>query len=408
MTHEYDGSSLDLERALVRYMAERRVSRRQLLQRIAAVGATAALAPVVAACTTGGAASASPSAAAVASSAPTATAGPTASPAPTPAPSPESELLIYNYSGYMAPEVIDAFEKQYGVKVTESYFDSYDVMYPKIQAGNSGYDLTFATDTDVPGLVTQGRVLPLDKTLIPNVVNLAEEWLHPPYDPNHDHSMPYMWWTTGVAYDSKRFPDPPTSLAALWDPQFKNHIMMLDDQREAFAAALIRLGMDVNTVVDAELDAALALLKEQKPLLRTYATDPIGEMSSGDIWIGQEWSGDIYSVQQERPSVSYYIPEEGGVRGSDAAVVLQGAPHPIAATLFINHLLDAQMSALNTNAIGYMGPNAAAKEFIDPAILADPTVNPDQALIAKLQELLDPGEDLEKYASRWTELRAGG
>ena len=151
MTHEYDGSSLDLERALVRYMAERRVSRRQLLQRIAAVGATAALAPVVAACTTGGAASESPSAAAVASSTPAATTGPTASPEPTPVPTPESELLIYNYSGYLAPEVKDAFEKQYGVKVTESYFDSYDVMYPKIQAGNSGYDLTFADRHGRPG-----------------------------------------------------------------------------------------------------------------------------------------------------------------------------------------------------------------------------------------------------------------
>ena len=96
------------------------------------------------------------------------------------------------------------------------------------------------------------------------------------------------------------------------------------------------------------------------------------------------------------------------MRGSDAAVILQGAPHPVAANLFINHLLDAQVSAKNTNTVYYMGPNAAAKEFIDPAILEDPSVNPDQAVLDELQELLDPGADLEKYASRWHELRAGG
>jgi spermidine/putrescine-binding protein len=88
-------------------------------------------------------------------------------------------------------------------------------------------------------------------------------------------------------------------------------------------------------------------------------------------------------------------------------VLLAGAKHPIAANLFMNHMLDAQVSAANTNFIGYMGPNQAAREFIDPAILGDPTVNPDKAAIGKLQELLDLGPDLQKYQERWTKLRAG-
>ena len=281
-------------------------------------------------------------------------------------------------------------------------------MYPRILAGNSGFDLTFPTDTDIPGLIEQGLVLPLELALIPNAVNLAAEWLDPAYDPGHKHSMPYMWWTTGLAYDTEQIDEELTSLAALWDPRFDQHIMMLDDQREAFAAALIRLDMSVNTVDDAELDAALALLKEQRPLVRVYSGDPIGSLKSGDIWVGQDWSGDVWQVQETRPSVVYVLPEEGGVRGSDAAVIPQGAQHPIAANLFINHLLDAEVSAKNTNTVYYMGPNAAAKEFILPELLEDPAINPDQAVIDNLQELLDPGADLEKYAKRWTELRAGG
>lgn len=409
MRHPYDGSSIDLERELTRYMAERRITRRQLLTRIAAVGATAALAPVVAACT-GSGASLTPSAAAPsaagATSAPST--GPTASPEPTPLASPESELFIYNYAEYMDPEIIKQFEETYGVKVTETYFDSYDVMYPRILAGNSGFDLTFPTDTDVPGLVEQGLVLPLDKSRIPNEVNLAAEWLHPAYDPDHTHSMPYMWWTTGFAYDSDKIDEAPTSWAALWDPRFAKHIMMLDDQREVFATALIRQGKSINTVDDAELDAALALLKEQRPLVRKYSGDPIGDLKSGNMWLGHDWSGDIWAVQETRPSMTFVLPEEGAVRGSDAMVIPQGAPHPVAANLFINHLLDAQVSAANTNTVYYMGPNAAAKEFIDPEILADPALNPDQAVLDGLQELLDPGADLDKYASRYQELRAGG
>jgi len=406
MNHRHDGSSIDLERELVRYMVERRVSRRQLLEMMGAIGVTAALAPVVAACTSAGGTSPSPSAAAP-TAAPS-SAAPTATPEPTPLPSPEGELLIYNYAEYMDPEIIKQFETEHGVKVTETYFDSYDVMYPRILAGNSGFDLTFMTDTDVPGVVQQGLIEELDLSLIPNVKNLAAEWVDPEYDPGHKHSMPYMWWTTGLAYDTAKIKEDLTSLKALWDPRYNQHIMMLDDQREAFAAALIRLGKDVNTVDDADLDAALVLLKEQRPLVRVYSGDPIGTFKSGSIWVGQDWSGDIWTVQETRPSVKYVLPEEGGVRGSDAAVIPQGAPHPIAATLFINHLLDAQVSAKNTNTVYYMGPNAAAKEFINPDLLADPAVNPDKAVLDKLQELLDPGADLEKFAKRWTELRAGG
>ena len=99
-------------------------------------------------------------------------------------------------------------------------------------------------------------------------------------------------------------------------------------------------------------------------------------MSSGDVWIGQIWGADVYTIQERTPNVEFYIPEEGGVRGSDTMAIFSGAKHPIAAHLFINHMLDAQVSAENTNYIGYMGPNAAAKEFIEPAILDGPGGEP--------------------------------
>ncbi len=392
---------------LPRRLAEQRLTRRRFLGRMAAVGAGGAMVPLLAAC--GGGATASPTVAPSAAPA-TGTPGPaTPSPSaqPTPAPTPEGDLYVYNYADYIGDQAIPSFEQKYGIKVTYDFFDTYETMTAKISGGNSGYDITFATSVDVPGFLARKLVQPLDLSLIPNAANLAPEWQDPAYDRGNGHSMPYMWWTTGLAYDTEKISEDLTSWAALWDARWKGKMAMLDDYRETFAVALIRLGYSANTTTDAELDEALALLQQQRPLLRTYTTDDIGVLSSGDVWLSHAWGSDVYQVVTERPSVKYVIPAEGGIRGSDAMVLLAGAKHPIAANLFINHMLDAQVSAANTNFIGYMGPNQAAREFIDPAILADPTVNPDKAAIDKLQELLDLGPDLQKYQERWTRLRAG-
>ena len=388
----------------------RPISRRRMLRGMAGASAAAAFGPVLAAC--GGAAAppspttapATPAGSAPESSEPP----PAATPAPPPVPEPEGELYVYNWADYIGEDTIAKFQDQTGIRVTYDFFDSAETQNAKIATGNSGYDVSFPTSTYVKGFVERNLVQPLDLSLIPNVVNLGAEWQDPGYDPGNAHSMPYMWWTTGVAYDTARIEETLTSWSALWDERWKGKMAMLDDMREVFAAALIRLGFNANTTNDAELDQALALLEEQKPLLRTYTTDDIGVLSTGDVWLMHAWGADVYQVQAERDTVVYFIPEEGGIRGSDTMVLLAGAKHPIAAHLFINFMLDAEVAAANTNYIGYMGPNEAAKAFIDPAILEDPTVNPDRSAVEKLQEILDLGADEQKYSDRWTRLRAGG
>lgn len=403
MNDRYDGSSIDLEKALVRYMVERRVTRRELLERIAVVGSTAALAPVIAACTSsGGPATAAPSSAAPSASASTAV----ASPSPTAQPSPEAELNILNWTDYLADEVIKSFEDQYNVKVTQSFFSNTDEMYAKLGDDGGDYDISFPISVDVPNMVERGVIAKLDKSVLTNIGNLGQEWSNPGYDPGNEYTVPYMWWTTGVGYDPARIKDEPTSSRALWDERWKSHISMLDDYQEVFGLTLIQQGKSANSTDTADLDAALALLEKQKPLVRTYSTDTIGTMTSGDVWIGHIWGADRFAIQESIPAFAYYIPEEGGVKGSDTVATFTGSPHPVAAQLFINHLLDAHNSAANTNLIYYMGPNAAAKEFIDPAILADPTINPEQEIVDKLEELLALDQSVrDEYLSRWQQLR---
>jgi len=388
---------------LARRLAEERMTRRRFLGRAAAVGAGGALVPLLAACA--GGATDSPTVAPSSGTPGPGTPAPSAE--PTPVPTPEAELFVYNWDYYIGEDTVSSFQDKYGIKVTYDIFPDYETMTAKISTGNSGFDVTFPTGLDVPGFLARGLVQPLDLSLIPNKANLGADWQDPAYDPGNAHSMPYMWWTTGFAYDTEKITDDLTSWAALWDPRWKGKMAMLDDYRETFAVALMRLGYSVNTTSDAELDEALALLQQQRPLLRKYTSDDVGDLKAGNVWMSHAWSGSAYAAAQDRPSLKYVIPTEGGVRGSDTMVVLANAPHPIAAHLFIDYMLDAEVSAANTNYIGYMGPNEAAKEFIDPAILADPTVNPDEAAIDRLVEEVDLGADLEKYSSRFVTLKSG-
>jgi spermidine/putrescine transport system substrate-binding protein len=398
VTNDIHRTPVDPEVALRRYLYEQRLTRRDLLQRVSKVGAAAALAPVLAACgISGGGGASSPSAAAP-------SAGASAGAAPTP----ESELIVYNWLDYIGPDVIPSFEEKYPVKVQYELFDDIEVAYAKLGEDGNGYDVSFPTSVDVPRFREAGTIIKLDKAMLPNLANLGPEWASPGYDPNNDYSVPYMWWTTGVGYDTTKVTDSPTSSTALWDERYSGHIAMMDDYQETFGLALAQLGYEVNTTDTSQLDEALELLRRQKPLLRTYSNDTVGTMVGGDVWIGMIWGSDLYQIQQENPNIAYYIPEEGGVRGSDTAVIYSGSQHPIAAHLFLDHLLDAEVSASNTNTIGYMGPNEAAKEFIDPEILADPGVNPTKAILDNLQELLDmPNEVDEEYLSRWQALKAG-
>ena len=396
----------DLEFVFYRALAERRLTRRRLLETAAKVGPLAALAPVIAACT---GSSATPQPASVApTTAATASAEPSVSVEPTPVPTPEGELNVYNWDAYIGEDTVKKFTDATGIKVHYDKFPDAATMIAKIRSDGkgAGYDIAYPTSVEVPGLVADGIIQPLNLDLIPNAANLGDKWQNPGYDPGNKNSMPYMWWTTGFCWDGDKIKEDLTSWDALWNAAYKGKLAMLDDVREVFAVAAFKLKLDPNSKNDADLDQMADLLEQQKPIVRTYTTDDIGVMTAKDVQICHAWSGDVYQMYEDVPNVKYVIPQEGAVRGSDTMVITSGAPHPIAANLWINFNLDAKVSAANTNYIGYMGPNAQAMQYINKEILEDPNVNPDIAILDKLVELLQLGVDEEKYTQRWNALKA--
>ena len=408
MTADRPGTGMTFDEALSRRLAQAHWTRREFMARVAAVGATVALTQLLAAC---GQAGASATAPATANPTPAATTAAVATPtaAPTPVPSPEGELFVYNWDGYIGEDTVKGFEDKYKIKVTYDIFPDEPTQISKLQTDGKGggYDVSYPASTWIPQFISDGLIRKLDQTLIPNLANLAASWQNPGYDPGNAYSVPNYWWTTGYAWNPDKIKADLKTWADLWNPSLDNHLNMLDDMRECFAVGAFRLQLSPNTTDLGELDRILALLQEQKPLLRDYTDDDIGDITGNRVWLTHCWSGDWYQMTTDLPDTKYVIPSEGSIKGNDVMIIPSGAPHPIAAHLWINYNLDPTVSAANTNYIGYMGPNEAAFPLIDPLITEDPRLNPPKEVLDKLIELayLQP-PDLEKYTNRWLKLTA--
>ena len=204
-----------------------------------------------------------------------------------------------------------------------------------------------------------------------------------------------MWWTTGFAWDTDKIADDLTSWDVLWDAAYTGKLAMLDDYRECFAAAAFRLGLrpEHDRRRPARPDARAARGAEAARSGR-YTTDDIGVMSRRRRRDHPRLVRRRVPDDDDKPNGHVLHPERGRVRGSDTMVLLSGAPHPIAAHLWINFMLDAEVSAENTNYIGYMGPNEAAQAVHRPGHPRGPDGEPRHGrLLDELDELLDLGAD---------------
>ena len=198
-------------------------------------------------------------------------------------PEPEGELFVYNWTEYIGEDTIPSFEEKYGVKVTYDFFSNTDEAYAKLGNDGGGYDVVVPDLGRHPGVRREGRA-PASSTsrCLPNIVNLGAEWADPGYDPGNAHSVPYMWWTTGVGYDTAKITDTLDQLARRSGTRAATSTSRCSTTaRRSSRLALIQLGYSANTTDTAEIDEALALLQQQKPLVRVYSTDTIGDDELG-------------------------------------------------------------------------------------------------------------------------------
>lgn len=304
-----------------------------------------------------------------------------------PAAGPDERLLIYNWEDYLAPETISAFEREYGIEVVVETYPDEKVLLADLLKSPEKYDLIVASNSLVENLIRLNLLAPLDLEALDNFRHLEDRFRGLHYDTKNRYSIPYLWGTTGIAFNRGEIPGEIVSWSVLWDPEYSGHLAMLSDPDEVIGAALKYLGHSINTINHAELEAAGAALREQKPLLAGYL-DPQrikDGLAEGEIWAAQCYSGDAMMIAAEHPEIVYIIPREGADLWVDNFCVPAGARNRRAAELFINFCLEPEISAANANYLRYANTNLAARRHTDPAILSHPGLYPPAEVVERCE-----------------------
>jgi spermidine/putrescine transport system substrate-binding protein len=319
-------------------------------------------------------------------------------------------LNIYNWSTYIAPEVLEAFQTQFNVKIKYDNFESNDALYAKLKPGNPGYDVIFPADYMVKRMSGEGMLTPLNLTKIPNLKHLDPKFANPNYDPGNKHSAAYQWGTLGIGYNSEKVKKAPDSWGTMFDSQYQGRVAWLDDVRYTLGAVLIYLGFDPNTTNPAEIVKAKETLVAKKNMISAFAPDT-GQnlLNQGEVDLTFEYSGDIFQVMEENKTLKYSIPKEGTIVWVDNMAIPKDAPHKELAEEFINFILDPKIGAQISNFIHYGSPNKTAvdQKLIVETDLKNPSIYPPPEVFKKLQVLKDVGDKIKLYDQAWTEVKVG-
>lgn len=314
----------------------------------------------------------------------------------------EPELNIYNWSDYIAPELIPAFEREFGVRVTYDTFESSEEMVAKLQAGARGYDLVVPPTYAVTVLIAAGLIAPLSARYLPNRANLAPVFRGLAHDPGDRYTVPWQWGMTGIAWRTDLLSAAPESWGVFLEPQYRGKMTMLDDPRDVIGAFLRLRGHSINSIAPAELEAARRDAVAAKGNLKAYLSAPVkAQLIAGDVWLAQLWNGDAAQAARERPALAWTLPKEGSTLWIDSLVLPAAAPHPRAAHEFINFILRPEVGAAISQATGYGTPNQAAMP-----LLGRPLPYPSTNELARLEIQEDLGRASERWDEIWTRIKS--
>ncbi len=277
-----------------------------------------------------------------------------------------SVLKLYLPGEYLGEDVISNFESQYGVSVIVENFDSNEMMYTKLQAGDS-YDVLIPSDYMIERLIRGNYLQPLDHALLPNLDNLAGAVQNMDYDPDNTWSVPYFWGSVGLVYNTENVA-PEVMEAEGWDilrdTDYAGRIYIYDSERDSFMMAFKALGYSMNTDDPDEIQAAYEWLREMNQTMSpVYVTDEvIDSMIGGYKDIALVYSCDATVIHDENEEMGFFMPDEGTNIWCDAMVIPANAENPLLAHEFINYFLTYEAAFDNSETVGYASPNAEVLE----------------------------------------------
>lgn len=324
------------------------------------------------------------------------------------APKKEREVSLAIWSNYLSPEVQEKFTKATGIKIRVSNYASNEELLAKIQAGASGIDVAVPSDYMVEILAKSELLQPLDLAKIPNRSGLDAAVLKQEYDPENKYSLPYAWSTAGIAVNRDLYKGPLKSWKDFFAiKELDGKISMLDDVREATAAALKMHGLSVNSTDAKDLEKAKATLKDARKRVKMFRSDTIDPLINKEIIAAQAFSSDaLTAAQKSNGAIEYILPEDGGTRAIDNTVVLKSAKNTEEAHLLINFLLSPEANvAFVRQALG--GPVVTAtKDLLPENLKGNASLFPTAATLAKFERIRDVGPATKIYERIWTEVKS--
>jgi spermidine/putrescine transport system substrate-binding protein len=322
----------------------------------------------------------------------------------------ERTLYIYNWTEYMPEEVLAAFHDKTGIQVVYATYDSNESMYAKIKlTRGKGYDVAFPSTYFVDKMRKEGLLSPIDHNALSNFKHLDPLLLDKPYDPGNQHSIPYVWGSTALAYNSDHVSaDQMTSWKDLWRPEFKNRLVMNDDLREVLGVGLIINGFSVNETDPDRIRIAYESIRTLMPNIRVFSGDsPKQPLLNLEAWAGMIWNGEAYMASQEFPVIQYAYPEEGAIFWVDSMVIPKGAENKAEAHEFIDFILAPETALMVCEYIGYAPANRTAVEMMPEELRTNPVVFPPAEEVEKGEFQNDVGDAILVYERYWERLKTG-
>lgn len=323
-------------------------------------------------------------------------------------------LNVYNNGLYISDgsdesiNVLSAFEELTGIKVNYTTYDSNESLYAKLKSGGVSYDVIFPSDYMVGKMAKEGMLSELNMDNIPNFAGIGETYLDRSFDPGNKYSVPYMWGTTGLIYNTTMVEEPPTKWADMWDVAYTNNVLMFNNSRDAYAIAAKTIGLSMNPQSVDEITAITDALKAQKNIVQAYVMDEVfDKMEGGEAAMAPYYAGDAITMIDENPDLAFVHPEEGVNFFIDSMCIPANAKHREAAEMFINYLCEPDVGLANADFIGYSTPITAVWEMLDDDLKYSEIAYPGAEVLDKAEVFETLPDDINAAMdAQWSEMKS--
>jgi putative spermidine/putrescine transport system substrate-binding protein len=267
---------------------------------------------------------------------------------------------------------VKPFEKKTGCKVTAKYAGSSDEMVTLMRQGGGQYDMVSASGDASVRLIRGGDVQPMNPKLIPdfkNFIGALKSPAHNTVDGVH-YGISLQWGPNTLLYNTQKVKPAPTSWSVLYNPKYKGQITIPDNAIQIADAALYLsktqpdLGItDPYELNQKQFDAAVSLLKQQRPLLKKHwalASDEIDLFKNGDASLGASWPYQTNTLEADKVPVKDLIPKEGATGWADTWMLSSKSKHPNCAYMWTKWVSTPKVQAQQAIYFGETPANTKA------------------------------------------------